>query len=151
MLISQNIHKINIYNIIFGEKTLNTIMENSDFCSIYYSNDIITMNNLTLYFTLNNITIEPYFNKYKCKMNNNTNYDIKEKLINIESHILHKYNNIKQKTFKLKEQINNNNLKLFYNKPIKNTKYSSINVIIKISGIWESKTEIGLIYKFILV
>jgi hypothetical protein len=84
-------------------------------------------------------------------MYKNTNESIKERLINIETQILHKYNNIKQKTFKLKEQINNNNLKLFSNKPIKNTQYSSINVIIKISGIWESKTEIGLIYKFILV
>jgi hypothetical protein len=108
------------------------------------------MNNITLYFTLNNITIEPYFNKYKCKINND-NECIKQRLINLERLLLNKYNNIKQKTFKLQEQLNNNNLKLFSNKPIDNAKHSHINVIIKISGIWESITEIGLIYKLILV
>ena len=150
MFIAQNLQNYNVYNIIFGEKTLNTIMENSSFCSVYFSNDIITMNNITLYFTLNNITIEPYFNKYKCKINND-NECIKQRLINLERLLLNKYNNIKQKTIKLKEQLNNNNLKLFSNKPINNAKYSHINVIIKISGIWESITEIGLIYKLILV
>jgi|ETNvirenome_6_85_1030632.scaffolds.fasta_scaffold01087_4 hypothetical protein len=150
MFIAQNLQNYNVYNIIFGEKTLNTIMENSSFCSVYFSNDIITMNNITLYFTLNNITIEPYFNKYKCKINND-NECIKQRLINLERLLLNKYNNIKQKTFKLQEQLNNNNLKLFSNKPINNAKYSHINVIIKISGIWESITEIGLIYKLILV
>ena len=150
MFIAQNLQNYNVYNIIFGEKTLNTIMENSSFCSVYFSNDIITMNNITLYFTLNNITIEPYFNKYKCKINND-NECIKQRLINLERLLLNKYNNIKQKTFKLQEQLNNNNLKLFSNKPINNAKYSHINVIIKISGIWESITEIVLIYKLILV
>ena len=83
MFIAQNLQNYNVYNIIFGEKTLNTIMENSSFCSVYFSNDIITMNNITLYFTLNNITIEPYFNKYKCKINND-NECIKQRLINLE-------------------------------------------------------------------
>ena len=149
MFIAQNIQDYNDYNILFGEKTLNTIMENSSFCGVYYSNDIITMNSITLYFTLYNIIIEPYFNKYKCKINTNNDH-VKQKLMNIETQILDKYNNVKRKTFKLKEQLNNY-LKLFSNKPIVNTNISNINVIIKISGIWESSTEIGLIYKLILV
>ena len=145
MYIAINYKDFNKYFLLFGEKTKNTIIENSLFSNILYSTQTFTMNNIVLHFKLGDTHIEKYFSKYKCSFNNNNT--IIEKLKEIEFNILLKYNEHKKKHYKLAEQLDKKFFKFF----IKNNNYSFKNkeFIIKISGIWETEVNCGIIYKFI--
>lgn len=151
-MIAINLNNFDVYNIIFGEKIKNNIIENSDFYNIHYSTELFTLNNLTLYFDLENTIVENYFNKYKCMFNYNTTNNVSlYKLVEIEENILKKFPTSKKKVFKLKNQIEKNNFKIFSKKQLTNNKYNTLKLILKISGIWENENECGIIYKFIQV
>ena len=67
---------------------------------------------------------------------------------NIEQNILEKYSTEKAPAFNLIAQVNTGALKLFsdYNEKKKN-----IDVILKISGLWEDNLSYGITYKFLSV
>lgn len=144
MYILLDIDKFDKNNIIFGEKTRNTIIDNSDFYNIHYTNSIVSLNNIMFSVNLNNVSIEKYYNKYKCTCNNT----ILNKLINIEYLIMSCFPSIKMPNYRLKEQLDKNNIKLFHNKQINENFIENMNLTLKISGIWENDTEYGIIYKF---
>ena len=112
--------KYELNNIFFYEPIKNTVMEDSNFIRIIYSDENIILNGLY-------IKIENFL-----KSANN--------LDQLESNILDKYNMIKKKVIKLKEHLN-----YILKKSInKNNIY-----VLKISGIWETENCIGLTFKFI--
>ena len=139
------------HNIIINKKIKNNIIEDSYFYRLIYSDDLFQSNGLFVLFTFTNIKIEHYYNKIKCNFEdnhkNNKNIEI---IKNIENDILNKLHNVEHKILstKLKDQLNNYNIKLFEDKntPIKN--FNSINIILKISGIWSTSSEIGVTFKF---
>ena len=51
----------------------------------------------------------------------------------------------------VEEQLKNNCLKIFSDKNIRCGNYNSINLILKISGIWETKNEYGITFKIIIL
>ncbi len=111
--------KYNINNLFFYEPVKNTVMEQSNFIRIIYSDENIILNGL--YLKLDN---------FLQKVNN---------IEKLEMQILNKYNNLKNKSFKLKENFEYllkkcNSDKLLFN--------------LKISGIWETDKSIGLTFKF---
>ncbi|ALH23296.1 hypothetical protein ceV_390 [Chrysochromulina ericina virus CeV-01B] len=115
----------NINNIFFYEPVKNTVMDDSKFIRIIYSDEHVILNGLYL-----KLDIE----KKICMGNF---------LDKTEREILNKYkinkNNVnKNKCIKIQEQ-----LQFFINKNILNK-----NIVIKISGIWETNLMIGLTYKF---
>ena len=63
---------------------------------------------------INQLTIEKYFNKYKCSFDIGTHINIIQRIKIIEENILHKIN-IKGKIpqYKIYEQIGNGNIKIF--------------------------------------
>ena len=71
-------------------------------------------------------------------------------MIYIESSILNRFNKNKNYNYKLKSQIDNNILKCISIKIINKNIFNCVNFLIKISGIWENYSEIGLIYKLII-
>ena len=113
----------NVNNIFFYDPVKNTVMEESKFIRIIYSDENIILNGLYI-----KITIKE------------SNTDISEFIDNTENNILLRYNNVKIKMFKLKDQ-----LQYILKKNILNN-----SIILKISGIWETEKLIGLTYKFIL-
>lgn len=138
--------------ICFGEKTKNNIMENSYFYNVTYEDILFSIHHLYIKYSLNDIRIDKYFNKYKLNISNNdTNNELKTQLCNMEQNILNLFSNKKTHSLTLRQQLYNNNVKCMSNKVLNNTQYSKIDVIIKISGIWENNNEIGVIYKLIIV
>ncbi len=116
----------NINNIFFYEPVKNTVMDDSKFIRIIYSDEHVILNGLYL--------------KLDIKNNNN----VLDFLDKTEREILNKYkinkNNVnKNRCIKIQEQ-----LQFLINKNIPNK-----NVIIKISGIWETNLIMGLTFKFI--
>ena len=145
------------YYISYGIPIKNTIVENSNYISIQYSNSFVTFNNICLHFSLRNFTIEDYFNKTKCQYEDHSiNKDHIQRIIQIEREILdtYKHKTTGIPTYNLKEYLSmNNRIKLFTVGPNvkKGTTYSNGIFLLKISGIWETKESYGLIYKFFMV
>lgn len=149
---------INNENIMFGEKTINNIIENSFFYQIYYSNNIINLNCITCKFKLYNIEISNHFNKHKITfktddINNNNSIN---NLIKMEYDILHifqknQFLNNKFASYKINDIFTKNYIKGIFKKNIVdiNNNVLEATLLIKISGIWENTTHYGLNYKFL--
>ena len=141
---------MNITNIFYTEKVKNTVMDNSNFSRILYSNELFTLNGIFIKFTFTLKSIEKVFNKYKCSFDNKNidNQHIVSTLKNIETHILNRYNFVnKLPVYRITEQLNNNYLKVFNEQPHNNNN----EFILKVYGIWETEYEYGVTYKFIAI
>jgi hypothetical protein len=149
MNIVKTIEQYDDNNIYFCEAIKNNIMNEGSFIRILYSTNLFVMNGIYLYINLNDISIEKFYNKYKCNFNINLNTELINNLKVIEENVLKKIiinNKIPQ--FKIYEQIKNGHIKVFCEN--NNIKISN-QFILKISGIWETVTNYGLTYKFIKI
>jgi hypothetical protein len=144
MNISLNKENYSIDNVYFYDPIKNSVIENSNFIRIIYSNSSVSINgifikiefdfiNKTNDFTKQKFIINPYDNQIIINYIKTIEYDIIEK-INIKN---------KKKIYKIYEQLMSG-----YIKNIDNNNYTN-NFILKISGLWESEKEYGLTFKFI--
>jgi Zn-dependent M16 (insulinase) family peptidase len=121
-------------------------MNDGNFIRIIYSTPIFTLNGIYLSININHLTIEKYYNKFKCSFDTNLYKDLIDKLQTIENNIIKKIN-IRGKIpqYKIYEQLKNGNIKIF------SEDISKINntFLLKIAGIWETDMYYGLTYKFI--
>jgi hypothetical protein len=136
--------------VFLQEPVKNNIIDDSKFIRIIYSTNIFALNTFYTVFNLQIIQIENYFNKQKFVFNVKQNIKPIHQLKYIEETILEKiFINNKKPVFRLYEQLNCGNIKLFKDN-LKLTKpYSDTEFIIKISGIWENEYEYGITYKFV--
>jgi hypothetical protein len=149
MNIVKNIYQYDENNIYFCEPIKNNVMNDGLFIRILYSTSIFVINGINLFIELNDITIEKYYNKYKCCFNPLTHKDIIENIKFIEETLL-KNVNIKNKIpqFKIYEQIKNGNIKIFSDNI---EKINNNLFMLKISGIWETEFHYGITYKFVKI
>lgn len=142
---------VNIDDFYYGRKIENNIIPNSYFYNIFYSNKLLYINNVILKFRLNNVVINEYFNKFKCNFNARDNIETINFLTNLEKKILSLLNNDLDCNFKLREQLNNGEIKINnYTNKILQTRLNKLDILIKISGIWETQDEKGIIVKFLV-
>ena len=142
MNILLNINDICIENIFLMDKVRNTVLENSDFTKIIYSNELIGLNGIYLKIIFINFKIEHFNNKTKYNLNNESNNIIIEKLCNIEKKILQYYNKNINHQYNLQKQLYNGIYKCVIND-------NKLFVTLKISGIWQNQNCCGLTFKFI--
>jgi hypothetical protein len=134
----------NIDKVFFGEPIKNTIIENSIFRRIIYTERNISFNNITLSFVLKNVFIKKYYNKWKCMINDQIFVDY---LVNFERNILKKLNVTGKKCCSaIAQQVENGFIKLFSDIATQRD-YANYTIILKVSGIWESANDYGLTYK----
>lgn len=141
---------INTFNsnyVYFQEPIKNNIISDSDFIRIIYSNELFMLNGICFKINLKISNQNTYFNKYKYTFDYDTNKEEILKISLIEQIILHLLN-IKNKkpVFRIGEQLSNENIKLFTDDASNKT---DKQLILKISGVWETEMEYGMIYKFI--
>ena len=152
MNIIKTIDQCNMNSIYFCEPIKNNVIVNGSFTRILYSSDIFTMNGVYLMVSLNDITFEKYYQKYKCIFNSHSNMKITNKICEMEFNLLQKAGNvIKNKTpqYKIQEQFKNSHIKIVSdNMPTTN---STTTFLLKISGIWETETQYGVTYKFSVI
>ena len=136
--------------IMFSEKIKNNILNNGYFYRIYYSDEYFTSNGLFIYFNLKNVKIEKYFNKIKCIFDKKANTKIISFIKNLEISILKSLPIIANKIFvhRIEEQLNNNFIKIFSNSEWSHETKSNINILLKISGVWENNGEYGITFRF---
>ena len=122
-------------------------MNNGNFIRIIYSTSFFILNGIYISIQINYTSVDKYYNKFKCSFDTNQYKELIEKLKIIEKGLLKKSGILgKIPQYKIYEQLKNSNIKVFsdtFNK-IDNT------FLLKIAGIWETETEYGLTYKFII-
>ena len=132
--------------VYFCDPIKNNIMNDGYFIRIIYSTPIFTLNGIYLSININHLTIEKYYNKFKCSFDINIYKNLIESLQTIENNIIKKIN-IRGKIpqYKIYEQLKNGNIKIFS----ENIDKINNTFLLKIAGIWETDMYYGLTYKFI--
>jgi hypothetical protein len=146
MNIALNINQFDINNIYFCEPIKNNVVSDGLFIRIIYSSEYFVTNGINLFVPLNDVVIEKFYNKHKCCFNLTNNKNMIENIQQIEEEILKKLNiknKIIQKT--IHEQLRIGNIKIFSENIDKTNNHL---FILKISGVWETDTHIGLTFKF---
>jgi|TARA_B110000495_G_C22873538_1_gene509416 hypothetical protein len=140
--------------LMISEKTKNNIMNDGYFYRLYYSDEYGTSKGLFLGFELQQVSIEKYFNKLKCGFNTTCNSNIIGFIKAVEKHILDIMPEKQGKcpTYRIEEQLQNGFIKIFYNNTQSTpTKYTSVKLLLKISGIWTDKKEYGVTFRFFFI
>jgi hypothetical protein len=152
MNIVKTIDQYDFNNIYFCEPVKNNVMTDGFFIRILYSTPTFVINGINIFISLNDVTIEKYYNKYKCSFNANVHKQIIEGIKELEENLL-KHVNIKNKIpqFKIYEQIRNGNIKIFYENAEKINNNNNNLFMLKISGIWETEFHYGVTYKFVKI
>jgi hypothetical protein len=149
--------------IYFCDPIKNNIMNDGFFIRILYSTPFFVLNGINLSISINNVSIEKYYNKYRCSFNANNHKQMIDTIRIIEENLL-KNVNIKNKIpqFKIFEQLRNGNIKIFSEnidtscyQNNNNNNNNNINTVslfmLKISGVWETEFHYGVTYKFIKI
>ena len=147
MNIVKNICQYNEDFVYFCEPIKNNIMNNGNFIRIIYSTSFFILNGIYISIQINYTSVDKYYNKFKCSFDTNQYKELIEKLKIIEKGLLKKSGILgKIPQYKIYEQLKNSNIKVFSDSfdKIGNT------FLLKIAGIWETETEYGLTYKFII-
>ena len=109
-----DIDDFNKDNIFLQEPVKNNIIDDSKFIRLIYSNNIFALNTVYIVFKLQIIQIENYFNKHKFIFNVKQNTKTINQMKTIEETILDKiFINNKKPVFRLYDQLNSGNIKLF--------------------------------------
>jgi hypothetical protein len=141
----ENIIKEYIY---FNEPIQNNIINESRYIRILYSTPNIVFNGIHVLINLTIDNMERQYNKniiyYNIEKNTQTINSIKK----IEQIILKKYNSFKSPCYNLSELLDGGVIRLFTDLT---EKRKVINIILKISGLWEDDKTYGVTYKFFSV
>ncbi|AET73128.1 hypothetical protein PGAG_00239 [Phaeocystis globosa virus 12T] len=155
-MIAENINDIDTNSIIVCDPIKNSVMQYSNFYKIVYSNDLISLNGLYLIFDLKKV----HHSRDKLVFNYADNKDAVDKIAHVEKYILDLICSTKNRIYKITELLTNGNIKYSYNDTPINTgntpNYNNYNctnksLILKISGLWETKENVGVTFKLILV
>ena len=172
-MISEDLNDIDYRNIIIYDPIKNSIIQQSNFYKIIYSNSLISYNGIYGLFKLK----DSYIHQERCNFKIELNNETINKIVNLEKYLLNIFDIKKFKIYKLAEILKLGYIKYnsnilhddVYNKLIsyKDNKQSLFNsnsnsnyltentfaentFILKISGIWETKENMGLTFKIIL-
>lgn len=147
MNIVKNIEQYNKDYVYFCDPIKNNIMNNGQFIRIVYSTSLFVLNGIYINLNINHLTTDKYYNKYKCTFDITQYKELIEKIRTIEEELLKKAD-IKDKIpqYKIYEQLKNGNIKVFS----ETSEKIGHSFILKIAGIWETETEYGLTYKFLI-
>ena len=92
MNIVKKLDQYNSDHIYFCDPIKNNIMNDGNFIRIMYSNTLFVLNGIYLYININHLSIDKYYNKFKCTFDVNLYKELIQKLYNIEIEILKKAN-----------------------------------------------------------
>ena len=147
MNIALSMNQYDINNIYYCDSIKNNVVNDGTFIRLIYSTDYFITNGVNISVPFSDVTVEKYYNKYKCTFNVSNNRNNIESIYNIEKEILDKINT-KSKIIqtKISDQLKNGNFKIFSENIDKQTNVQLF--ILKISGIWETDNYIGLTFKF---
>ena len=131
--------------IFFNEPIQNTIINESRFIRILYSTPNIIFNGINILLPINVDSVDKQYNKNIIYYNIEKNIETINFIKNIEKTILKKYCSHKTPAHNLSSQVDTGVLKLFSDSY---DKKKGIDIILKVSGLWEDASSYGITYKF---
>lgn len=135
-------------SVIINERIKNNVINNSHFYRIYYSTNEFTSNGIVMNFKMKYDKIEKYFSKIKILFREILNHKLIARLVKIEDDLLSSLNiRNKRKKCQICEQLSNGFLKIIPDSKMDFTDKSEMQIIVKISGFWESKDEYGITFR----
>ena len=142
MYIYNDIDDIDSRNTFFYKPTINKLSGYKLFYKIAYNIDLFVLNTLLINIPISTTQVIKENNNYKCVITLDNNFLLRLK--EYETQILSNMNHIIKKQYVIFSQkfINNNSIIFNYNIIPEN-----IKLYIKISGMWESDSQYGLITK----
>lgn len=131
-------------NVYFHKAVHNMILSNSKFIRIMYSNGLVTLNNISLEAPITVYAV----NKNRIFFDVEENRELILFFKNIEDSILER-SDIKNRTAckKLTERLESGSFKFF---SLKDEYCCQHQIILKISGLWETASDFGLTFKFVI-
>jgi len=141
----ENITKEYIY---FNEPIQNNIINESRYIRILYSTPNIVFNGIHVLIILSIDNIDRQYNKNILYYNADKNTQAINNIKQIEKTILTKYSSLKIPSYNLSELLDGGVIRLFTEST---EKKKSMNIILKISGLWEDNETYGITYKFFSV
>ena len=151
MYIIHELPQVQLHNIFFLDSKKNIILDGK-FTKIINSDEFFTTNGIYISVPLNYSCVEKMSNKNLLKFPavNKLNMKIILELSQIEQSILEYYKHLsncnKIAVFSLSDNMKNGCVKLYREYFSNNV---SKNYVVKISGVWEDQSRIGLTYKFL--
>jgi hypothetical protein len=144
------IHPDNIIKeyIYFNEPIQNNIINESRYIRILYSTPNIVFNGIHVLINLSIDNIERQYNKNILYYNTDKNIQTINSIKQIEKTILKKYYSFKAPSYNLTELLGGGVIRLFTDSV---EKKKVMNIILKISGLWEDDETYGITYKFFSV
>jgi hypothetical protein len=144
------IHPDNIIKeyIYFNEPIQNNIINESRYIRILYSTPNIVFNGIHVLINLSIDNIERQYNKNILYYNTDKNIQTINSIKQIEKTILKKYYSFKAPSYNLSELLGGGVIRLFTDSV---EKKKVMNIILKISGLWEDDETYGITYKFFSV
>lgn len=130
----------------------NTVMPDSDFIRLVYSDSVVALNGLHVLVRLYPQRIEQYFNKYRCTLDMGKSAREVQTISSLEQMVLDQAG-VRGKTpvKRITEQLQQGHFKLFA-EPTKSRRTGRPPVfVLKMSGIWETADEYGVTHKFMEV
>ena len=147
MNLTLTVEQFNNKHLYFYDAIDNTIIENSKFIKMIYSEEDYILNGIYILLELNISNRELYFKKYKFNFDIRANSKLINNVYKIEEDILNKYDCGKNKKNNIKELFNNGYFKIHSSDE---TNFGN-KFILKMSGIWETVDEYGITYKIIQI
>ena len=133
-----DIDDINNKDVAFYKPIQNKIAHYKNFYKILYNIEMFTLNTLIIKVDVKDLQVNKENNIYKVSFTIDPIF--LEKLKLFETNLLDNFNHITNK--KVMYSFNK-----FINKLIYNTTVPTTNIVLRISGIWESDTQIGITNK----
>ena len=155
MSIILNFDSFNINNIYFVEYVKNNVKQNSYFSRIIYSTDYYALKNIYFKIHLGNTSFKEqylktiiYFNEKNCSLEQlyNVEREILNDFIEYRNHYNSNNSNRLIPNYNIQEQCKSGFIKVFKSDNISN---NNTEILIKISGIWQTGNNIGVTFKFI--
>ena len=127
----------------------NTVMEQSNFIRLLYSDAVVSLSGLHVRARLYASKVEQYFNKYKCVVDLEKSAAGIKELVALEKLVLAQAClRDKKPVQKIAEQLRMGTFKLFSDETDALDGSRRGIYILKISGIWVTESEYGVTYKF---
>ena len=95
-IVNRIVDNISNDNIYFTDEIENTVIEDSTFIKILYSTTDFIMNGLYIHIPLKINSTELHYKKIKYNFDSHANYNVIEKMVQLENNILIKYSNLKK-------------------------------------------------------
>ena len=145
-------NKINKNSLIISDKKKNNVINDSYFYRLYYSNENFISNGIVVSCNFFFINCENFFKKIKLNFKEKDNIENVNKIIELEQNLLYFFNSKKKAKYSLKDNLKQGFIKIqnIEQNIVNELKQKKQDIVLKISGFWETKYEVGLTYRFFI-